>query len=255
MYGNNIEFSSDGLKLRGMIFEPDTQGSCPAVVLLHGIPRSKPQPGDPGYLPLARDLAGMGFLTVFFNFRGAGQSHGNFHILGWSRDLNAMLDWLITNYGPERICLLGFSGGAAVAIYNAAQDFRISALVSVSSPAHFRTLVNEDQIEQWLKCFREIGLIREPDFPKSVPEWLKEFEEVSPIKWIEKISPRPILIIHGENDDTVPAKHAQMLFERANEPKEIFWVKNGQHRLRVDEHALKRAKDWLKSWKDNRGET
>lgn len=250
MKEKSFETSSDGLKIRGRIFEPELKKSLWAVILLHGIPRSKPQPNDPGYLPFGRELAEMGFLTVFFNFRGAGESEGNFQILGWSRDLTTIIDWLTSKYQPERICLVGFSGGAAVAIYNSAQDSRISALISVSSPAHFRALQLENQIDAWLKSFREIGLIREPNFPSSVSDWLKEFEEIAPINWIERVSPRPILLIHGEKDETVPVKHAEMLFERAKEPKELFLLKDGLHRLRMDPRALHRIKECLQAWKN-----
>jgi len=252
MREEKFEIKSDGIKIRGRIFQPEGKTSAPAVILLHGIPRSKPAPDDPGYLPLARNFAEMGFLALFFNFRGAGESEGNFQILGWSQDLKAVLDWLAQNHHPEKIALLGFSGGAAVAIYQSARDPRISALASVSSPAHFSALEIEKDLELWLKSFREIGLIRDPDFPKSVSGWLKEFEEIAPINWVDQLSPRPILIIHGEKDEIVPARHAQMLYEKAKAPKELFWVKEGMHRLRINERALEKAKGWLQSWKESR---
>ncbi len=246
-----IGISSNGIRLRGRIFQPDPAIFAPAVIILHGIPRSKPAPGDPGYFPLARELAELGFLTLFFNFRGAGESGGNFQILGWSEDLKAALDWLEQNHHPEKIALLGFSGGAAVAIHRSARDPRISAVASLSSPAHFSALEIEQEIELWLKSFREIGLIRDPDFPRSVPEWLQEFEEVSPINWVDQISPRPLLIVHGDQDEIVPARHAEQLFAKAGAPKELFWIKQGMHRLRVDPRALEKAKDWLQAWKES----
>jgi alpha/beta superfamily hydrolase len=246
-----FEIIVDGIVVRGRIFiAPDLARRAPAVVILHGIPRSKPTPGDPGYAPMARELAQLGFLSLFLNFRGCGESEGNFHILGWSEDLQSLIDWLRKEYAPRGIALLGFSGGGAVAIYTAARDKRVSAVVSASSPANFDALGADGKLDAWMQGFREIGLIRDPDFPASLPAWLKEFEQVKPIDWVDKIAPRPVLFIHGEKDEIVPLDHARLLFEKAGEPKELFIIKNAPHRLRLEANAIAKAKDWLAAWKN-----
>ena len=250
MRENKFELNLDRIKIRGRIFVPEFIDHSPAVIILHGIPRAKPAGNDPGYLPIAKELAEAGFLTVLFNFRGTGESEGNFHIYGWSKDLKGVIDWLSEKFSPNRIALWGFSGGGAIAIYNSAKDMRISAVVSASAPAHFSALGVEQAVDLWIKNFREIGLIREPDFPSSISDWLKEFEEIAPIHWIGSISPRPVLIMHGEKDEVVPREHALMLFEKAKSPKELFWVKNGAHRLRLDRSAILKAKQWLLSWRE-----
>jgi len=245
-----FSLDADGIALRGKIYAVENLPvSSPAVVILHGIPRSKPEPGDPGYAPMAREFAQAGFQSLFLNFRGAGDSGGNFSILGWTRDLNAAIDRLEQEYAPAGIALLGFSGGAAVAIHVAAHDPRVSAVVAASCPANFGALGVSIKVEDWLRNFKEIGLIRDPGFPASVPDWLKEFEEVAPEKWVDKLSPRPILFIHGEKDELVPLEHARLLFAKAGEPKEFFMVRDAPHRLRLSPVAIAKAKEWLLSWK------
>ena len=69
---------------------------------------------------------------------------------------------------------------------------------------------------------------------------------ISPIEQIEKISPRPILIVHGTQDDVVDLSSACALYERAREPKEILIVEGAGHRLRVSERAMDGALNWLK---------
>ena len=245
-----IEVGVDGIVIRGKILKSENlPDSAPAVVILHGIPQAKPVPSDPGYLPMAKELASQGFLAVLLSFRGCGESGGNFSILGWAEDLESVIDWLTKKYSPTGIGLLGFSGGGAIAIYTAARDPRVSAVVAASSPANFDTFGAGAKVEAWLDNFRTIGLIRDPGFPRSVPEWLGEFETVKPVRWVDRISPRPVLIIHGDQDSIVPVPHARELFEKARDPKELFLIKGGPHRLRLEQAAVQKARDWLEGWK------
>ena len=43
---------------------------------------------------------------------------------------------------------------------------------------------------------------------------------------VERIAPRPVLLMHGTNDDVVPCSHSEQLFESAREPKEL-WICDG----------------------------
>jgi fermentation-respiration switch protein FrsA (DUF1100 family) len=46
---------------------------------------------------------------------------------------------------------------------------------------------------------------------------------------IREISPRPLLITHGGADDIVPVQHANLLFQAAEEPKELWIVPGVGH--------------------------
>ena len=54
-------------------------------------------------------------------------------------------------------------------------------------------------------------------------------ERFSPKYNIPKISPRPILLIHGRYDNLVPAAQAKLLYKRAGEPKELWLVPGAKH--------------------------
>ena len=250
MRTEDIRLEPDGITIRGTLsFPPGFQsGTAPLVVLCHGIPRGTPTPGDRGYLPLIERLAGEGFLTAHFNFRGTGGSGGSFELLGWARDLSAVLDYLLKKpeVDPRRIALMGFSGGAAVSIYVAARDPRISAVVSCASPARFDFVGNEDHVVMLMEHFRSIGLIDDFECPVSIREWEEGFAEVAPEEWISRLSPRPVLIVHGTRDDTVPIDHALRLHRQAGEPKELKLVEGGEHRLRESDEAVSFAVNWLK---------
>jgi uncharacterized protein len=244
-----VILSSDELMLSGEVYMPDECGrTFPAVCLCHGIPAV---PYDPnakgGYPEMAARFCNAGFVALAFNFRGAGPSQGNIDMMGWTHDLVAALDFLdmLPEVDKKRICLLGSSGGAAVSVYVAAKDPRVHAVATLACPAEFDFMASGYTAESLIKSFRDIGIIKDPDFPPSIDKWLAGFKEVSPIEYISKIAPRPVLLIHGDKDETVTVTHAGRLYDKAHEPKEMTILAGAGHRLRLDERAVKVALEWL----------
>jgi dipeptidyl aminopeptidase/acylaminoacyl peptidase len=220
-------------------FPPRMRGRQPALCFCHGIPATNPVTPKPGYPELAQRFALEGFVTCVFNFRGTGESGGNLDLLGWTRDLEVVIGHLtqLQCVDESRIFLMGFSGGAAASIYVTAHNERIAALVSCASPAEFSIL----RLDMLLEQCREIGTIRDQGFPPSLDEWYQHFLEVNPIRWIDKISPRPVLILHGDHDELIDVSHAHSLYDRAGEPKQLVVIPGGEHRLRTNEMAINAA--------------
>jgi len=244
-----ICLKADGLKLAGELYIPSRDKIHPALCICHGIPAVPPNPTDKGYTLLAQRFCHAGFITLIFNFRGTGKSEGNLDILGWSRDLQAALDFLynLEEVDKNRFYLLGFSGGAAVSVYTAAHDRRVSSVVTCACPADFRSLRQRETSLDTIQRFRQIGVIRDKDFPPSIKEWEGGFETVTPINWIDKISLRPLLLVHGDADELIPLGHAHKLYHKAKEPKELKIIPGARHKIRLEEEAVAFVLDWLKA--------
>ena len=243
-------FNVDDIFLVGEVYFPaDVKKPSPALCLCHGIPAADHDPADRGYPAMAERFCAAGFVTLIFNFRGTGQSQGNLDMRGWTRDLRTVIDFLtsLDEVDRSRLCLLGSSAGAAVSVYVAANDPRVSSLVTFACPAEFGFLSAGKQAMSPLDRFRSVGLIRDPDFPYSLDAWLEGFSMTSPIRWIDKISPRPLLLIHGDKDEVVAVEHAYRLYKQAGEPKEIVTIPEAGHRLRLEEKAITTALNWLKT--------
>lgn len=206
------------------------------------------RPDDRGYALLAERFCHEGFFVLVFNFRGTGLSGGNFDILGWTRDLEGALDYLALRpqVDRRRIFAMGFSAGAAVSIYVAARRKEIKGVVSCASPAEFRDLTNGKGLEDFLNHARDVGIIKDPNFPDSIEKWKNNFRVVKPLDWVDRIPPRPLLIIHGTRDEVVDVDHARSLYERVPGKAELFIIEGAEHRLRLDERAVKKALEWLK---------
>jgi dipeptidyl aminopeptidase/acylaminoacyl peptidase len=244
-----VTLEVDGLNIVGQLYLPPGKMPYPTVCVCHGIPAGIPDPKDRGYALLAEQICRHGFAVLIFNFRGMGASSGNLDILGWTRDLKAAIDYLVAlpEVDKSRLSLLGFSGGAVVSIYVAAQDNRVSSVVACACPAEFTLFTKVDEPQSVVDHFRSIGVIRDSDFPPSAQDWLNGFELLSPINYVAKISPRPLLLVHGSRDETVKVSDARRLYDRAGEPKQIIIIDGARHRLRQSDEAMAIVLGWLKS--------
>ena len=244
-----VSLKVDGLRVAAEVYFPSGKGIHPALCICHGVPAKRtPDRTDRGYPLLAEGFCNEGFVAFIFNFRGTGESEGNFDMLGWTRDLKAAIDYLfqIDTVDKSRLSLMGFSGGAMASVYCAANDKRVSSIAACACPARFFDISEFSRIEEFLAHCRQVGIIRDDNFPPSVEKWARGFDEVSPIKWIHKIAPRPLLILHGDSDLTVPLSHAWELYHKAKEPKEISIIQGAEHKLRLSEPAMSAALAWLK---------
>ena len=249
MIRKNIALQSEGLRIAGQLYLPGGGSPYHTVCVCHGIPAGNRDPGDKGYPLLAERICRQGFAVFIFNFRGTRDSGGNLDILGWTRDLKAALDylWALPEVDKSHLSLLGFSGGAAVSVYVASLDKRVSSVITCACPAEFTFLTEVDEPQSVIDHFRNIGAIRDKNFPYSVQEWLNGFRLVNPIEYVAGISPTPLLLVHGNRDEVVDVSHAYKLYDRAGEPKQIIIIDGAEHRLRQNDRAMAIVIDWLKS--------
>jgi pimeloyl-ACP methyl ester carboxylesterase len=241
---------SDGLRIRGSMFFPAERPSrlYPTLIVCHGIPgagAARPE-SDPGYEGLARDFTGLGVAVAIFNFRGCGDSDGDFDMMGWTRDLDAVVNTVsdTPHVDPTRLLVLGFSGGGAAAIEVASHNSRIYGLAVVGTPAHFR--IFDKDTDEIIADFKERGIIRNPGFPPDVDKWVAGFEHVEPRRWIAHFKGTSLLIVHGDQDELIPVEHAHELLERAPAGQaKLSIIPGGVHRLRLDPGCINVLKDWV----------
>jgi alpha-beta hydrolase superfamily lysophospholipase len=205
-----------GGTLRGW-FVPSRTGA--AVVLVHGAG------GDRSSLaPEARALVARGIGVLTFDLPGHGESEGEIHwSTGESLALVAALDFLDTqpDLGGQRTGVLGFSLGGVIAARVAASDPRPKAVVLAGTPSNQPDQVKFEYgqwgpLSEWpaLMALRSRGMPLDRDQARDV---------------IGAISPRPVLIVTGTADTTVPDFLGHDLFARARDPKELLVIEGGAH--------------------------
>ena len=192
--------NADGLILRGWYLPAPAGGSgrAPAIAYGHGNATDRRQ-----WLPVALAVHEAGFAQLLFDFTGRGESDGDVITLGAHEagDLRAALDDLAARpeVDPLRLALGGRSMGAAAALFLAADDARVRALVLDSPFADLMTLVNRT-----LSGYHVPAALVRP-VVLDVAGWRAHYapESVRPIEAIKKIK-APILLFHGTTDTLVP---------------------------------------------------
>lgn len=216
-----IEFkATDGLILRG-VWIP-ASGSNKAVVIMHG------HGGSYDFdLYRAPSLHEAGFNVLLFDFRAHRRSEGNRMTFGYEerRDVLGVVEFLHPR-GIQHIGLLGFSYGGIVSMLFAAEYSGVEAVISDGGPARMRTAIAARGIEMglplWLTKLLAWLIISMTSLRLGVN--LFQFE---PIRWVGKISPRPILFIHGDHDQYLP--DFDDLYAAAKPPKELWRLPDAGH--------------------------
>ena len=202
--------SSDGITLHGWFFQ--TQGEPKATILVfHGNAQNLST-----HVNSVLWLVQEGFNVFIFDYRGYGRSEGSPNFKGVHFDGAAALETSLNFPGTQSIpvVVLGQSIGGAIAVYTVAHapdKSRIAVLVIDSALSSYRLIARETLDSFWLT------------WPFQYPLSYLVSDSYSPILWISKVSPVPILILYGENDAVVPNHHGRMLFDAAGQPKE-YWV-------------------------------
>jgi len=236
--------------IRGEVFMPrERDMQAPTLVLCHGIPAGETRPDrrKNGYIFWGRFLARRGYPVVIFNFRGTGESGGNLNLKEWVWDLQGVLNIYNSAIDPQcpGVVLIGFSAGAAVSVKVAAEDSRVKAAVLAACPADFNFFFETFTLEGVMEWMNNAGFFREPGYPPHSWKWQKEFLSVHPETQVAHISPRPLLLLHGEQDDLVPLEHARKLYQKARHPKKLITFYRLGHRLRSYPRVFSTILNWL----------
>ncbi len=137
--------------------------------------------------------------------------------------MEAAAQFLFESKGINRISVVGHSAGAVSAILSAARNSLIGAVVAVAP----------------FNCVTEVWHTSRPSLvPAPVLNWALwvaektrgfDREQVCPLRVVEQIAPRPLLVIHGTEDRRITEEQVRELYEAAEEPKSLWLVDGASH--------------------------
>jgi fermentation-respiration switch protein FrsA (DUF1100 family) len=186
----------DGTKINGWWLR--SEGSHFATLFLHG------NAGNIGHrADHIAEIAAAGSDVLVIDYRGYGRSQGHPTERGLSMDADAAYDYLAAKGKP--IVLHGESLGSAVAVELATRH-PIAGLVLETPFSSLRAEANTV-------------------LPIIGPLVVWGFDSKSRIAHVHV----PLLLIHGDHDQTVPYRLGSELYEAAPGPKTLWTVPGGDH--------------------------
>jgi pimeloyl-ACP methyl ester carboxylesterase len=252
----------------------------PGFLVLHGFGGNKEGRGQ---IVIAEQLTQWGYVTMRFDFRGCGESdgeRGRILCLDQVADTSNAVTYMASRsqVDPQRVALVGSSFGAAVAIYTGGADRRVAAVISCggwgdgerkfrrqhSTPeawTRFTQMLEEGRryrqrtgkslmvprfdivpIPERLRSNMSQGSIME--FPAETAQSMYDFRAD---EMVEKIAPRPLLLLHSANDSVTPTEESIELFKRAKQPAELHLLSDVDHFMFGQENprVTRLVSEWL----------
>ena len=216
--------TEDGIPIAGwLIRHPQASG---VLILLHGFGTAKAD-----LLDMSQAFHGrMPYHLALIDFRGHGESGGRRISFGFREvlDVQAVLSFVKQDAALKELPVVcyGISMGGAIAILAAARFQQINAVVTDSAYADLGKAI---AMAIWMAYHIPRFFLGQLVLWGTQVRLGCRLLSLSPVRCVGRIAPRPILVIHGTGDRTVPPDEADALFRAAGDPKELWLVPGAEH--------------------------
>jgi pimeloyl-ACP methyl ester carboxylesterase len=198
------------------------------LVVAHGFTLSIARPTLRAVVAAFAQHAGV----IAFDFRGHGRSSGK-STVGHREVLD--LDAAVVaarRLGYQQVVTCGWSMGGSVVLRHAALHGGVDAVISISALSRwFYKDTKPMQRVHWAIETRLGRLVARHGLRTRIHPagWPEDDVPESPVEVVPRISPVPLLIVHGDRDHYFPLEHPNALYDAANEPKELWLIEGFGH--------------------------
>ncbi|MCP2520727.1 alpha/beta fold hydrolase [SCandidatus Aminicenantes bacterium Aminicenantia_JdfR_composite] len=232
--------NSSGFKLCGILSNPIFPKKEKVVILCHGFTTDKNSITN---LILEKILNESEISTFRFDFTGHGESEGELGNITISKAVDDVLTSIqfLKRLDYSKIGLIGssFGGLASILASSRSKDIQVMALKSPVSDLYelFVLQAGEHLIEKWKnEGYIDYTSVNGDNF-KLDYSLLKEAEEINVYKIASEIK-IPVLIVHGDHDESVPLNQSKNLASLLKNCK-LEIIKGADHRYSDSKHFNK----------------
>lgn len=260
-----VTFKNEGQQLVGVLHIPERLKigqKVPGVVMLHGFTGNKVE-NHRLFVHAARKLCDSGFVVLRFDFRGSGDSDGEFEdmtILAETSDAEKALTFLVEQKWIDKkaVGILGLSMGGRVAAILASKDKRVgfvilySAALSPLAPRFLSGIKGYQPVEAMRRTLNTGEAIKVKDGWYLKNSFFETVDDIVPLKVMDRIR-IPVLIVHGSKDQVVPVSDSIQGFKIVkdlNERNELCVLEGADHVFTDIEHTrqvIGKTLEWLNS--------
>ncbi len=218
--------SDSGFRLEGWFIPPPERSDGRMGIFVHGANSSRFQALENGAKFWHR--RGYGLLTMDLSGRGTSEGEYITYTVNERLDVKSMLRWARNRPGidPDKVVVFGTSNGGASAVYAAAGDDALPALVLDATYG--------DLWEAAGAMLRSRGGHPVLRYPLSVAVRLRagvDIASVRPFDAITRVKAK-VFFVHGDADRQVPVTHSEKMHEdrrKAGLPSELWILPGGEH--------------------------
>lgn len=219
-----VVFDSKGQQIVGVMHLPNGRGRLPVALLLHGFTGTRTE-SHRMFVKLSRRLAEHNIASLRFDFRGSGDSAGDFENLTIRSQIADALEAIRflarhKRVNSRRLALIGMSMGGAIAAHVVARErTRVKTLVLWAPVAEGAGILDGLSTPEAVASLAQTGIT---DYEGNLVgvQFIRQFAEMKPVREVVK-SKCPVLIVHGSADETVPAQHSDMYERALRSPKRL----------------------------------
>ena len=220
-----VSFPSHDEMLFGVLHLPK-RTPAPGIIMCHGFTGHKAE-AHRLFVNAAREFCQHDLGVLRFDFRGSGDSAGEFRdmtVSGEIADAAAALDHLASRpeIDSDRMGVLGLSLGGCVAACFAGRDTRVKALVLWAAVAHLQRLFDLLEPE-----FGADDVLDYSGWGLGRP-FLEDLPNIHPLDEVKRYS-GPCLIVHGTDDQSVPASDATDFRSALGDTSHLHLIDGSDH--------------------------
>ncbi len=239
---DNITWTNEGKHIQGWLLYPqnyDASKHYPMLVCVHGGPAWITTPSWSGPDFSATVYTQLGYFVFYPNAQGSygqGEAFTLANRRGWGfgdlRDIISGMDTIINRLPVDgnRVGILGWSYGGAMAMFSVTQTNRFSAAVSGAGACDWQSYYGQNAIDKWMLSY----------FGASPYEDPAAYAKVSAITYIKKAK-TPTLVLVGERDGEAPAPQSFQFWHALKElqvPTQLMVYADEGHSFEKSENLI-----------------
>lgn len=201
---HEVAIPSHGALLTGFLLSANGPGPHATVVLMHGYP------GNEKNLDIAQSMRRAGFNVLFFHYRGAWGSQGDYALNHLAEDVLSAIDFLATNtkhfkVNTGKISLVGHSMGGFAALSAGAKSSLAKCVVGIAAANLGEYASRGEAAQQGFKSYTDqLFMLNNFDGNKALADIRLNQQHYDVRAYGPHYKGKRVLLIAGEGDTVVP---------------------------------------------------
>jgi pimeloyl-ACP methyl ester carboxylesterase len=205
-----LTFNSNGKRMSGFIYHAAGEGPHPTVLLLHGYP------GNEKNLDVAQALRSKGWNVLFFHYRGAWGSEGEFSFINAEQDVQTVLRYMRNEKNADTlridrklISIVGHSMGGHMAIAGILDNPSVVCALAYDGAnlgvSDVGIIADPETSIPWKEYSDTLFMLNGWSGEKAQKELQQHGKALNLVRRVNTLNSRPVLLIAADTD-VIPMK-------------------------------------------------